>query len=66
MSTLMCNISGFGWDLIAKTFIASDEVWKDYLKVQRFPLKNEAAISEVDPSMKGVLAQFGATIKPNF
>ncbi|XP_020419505.1 uncharacterized protein At2g29880-like [Prunus persica] len=32
MSTLMCNISGFEWDLIAKTFIASDEVWKDYLK----------------------------------
>ncbi|BFG35411.1 hypothetical protein CerSpe_216840 [Prunus speciosa] len=32
MSTLMRNNSGFGWDPIAKTFIASDEVWKDYLK----------------------------------
>ncbi|XP_034215502.1 uncharacterized protein At2g29880-like [Prunus dulcis] len=32
MSMLMCNISGFEWYLIAKTFIASDEVWKDYLK----------------------------------
>ncbi|XP_021822579.1 uncharacterized protein At2g29880-like [Prunus avium] len=35
MSTLMRNNSGFGWDPIAKTFTASsDEVWKDYLKVQ--------------------------------
>ncbi|CAL8157105.1 unnamed protein product [Prunus armeniaca] len=32
MSTLMCNNSGFGWDPITKTFTASDEVWKDYLK----------------------------------
>ncbi|KAM7483020.1 hypothetical protein LguiB_007603 [Lonicera macranthoides] len=32
MSTLMRNNSGFGWDPIAKTFTASDEVWKDYLK----------------------------------
>ncbi|CAL2257746.1 unnamed protein product [Prunus armeniaca] len=33
MSTLMRNNSGFGWDSIAKTFTASDEVWKDYLKI---------------------------------
>ncbi|KAJ8529233.1 hypothetical protein K7X08_036068 [Anisodus acutangulus] len=32
MYTLMRNNSGFGWDPIAKTFTASDEVWKDYLK----------------------------------
>ncbi|KAJ8570560.1 hypothetical protein K7X08_037532 [Anisodus acutangulus] len=30
------------------------------------PTKNQAAISEVDPSMKGVLAQLGPTIKPKF
>ncbi|CAL9013334.1 unnamed protein product, partial [Prunus brigantina] len=32
MSMLMRNNSGFGWDPIAKTFTASEEVWKDYLK----------------------------------
>ncbi|BFG38017.1 hypothetical protein CerSpe_242910 [Prunus speciosa] len=32
MSTLIHNNSGFGWDPIAKTLTASDEVWKDYLK----------------------------------
>ncbi|CAL9026291.1 unnamed protein product [Prunus brigantina] len=33
MSMLMRNNSGFGWDPIAKTFTASEEVWKDYLKI---------------------------------
>ncbi|XP_020208393.1 uncharacterized protein At2g29880-like [Cajanus cajan] len=33
MSTLMRNNSGFGWDPITKTFTASDEVWKEYLKI---------------------------------
>ncbi|WJX85324.1 hypothetical protein P8452_67795 [Trifolium repens] len=32
MSTLMRHNSGFGWDSIAKTFTAPEEVWKDYLK----------------------------------
>ncbi|XP_045825029.1 uncharacterized protein At2g29880-like [Trifolium pratense] len=32
MSTLMRHNSGFGWDSIAKTFTATEEVWKDYLK----------------------------------
>jgi hypothetical protein len=33
MSTLMRHNSGFGWDSIAKTVTAPEEVWKDYLKV---------------------------------
>ncbi|XP_045802185.1 uncharacterized protein At2g29880-like [Trifolium pratense] len=32
MSTLMRHNSGFGWDSITKTFTATEEVWKDYLK----------------------------------
>ncbi|WJX57872.1 hypothetical protein P8452_43385 [Trifolium repens] len=32
MSTLMRHNSGFGWDSIAKTVTAPEEVWKDYLK----------------------------------
>ncbi|KAM7475010.1 hypothetical protein LguiB_022253 [Lonicera macranthoides] len=33
MSMFMRNNSDFGWNPIAKTFTASDEVWKDYLKM---------------------------------
>ncbi|KAL8532072.1 hypothetical protein ACS0TY_008618 [Phlomoides rotata] len=32
MSSLMRNNSGFGWDPISKTFTATDEIWKEYLK----------------------------------
>nr|KYP37473.1 Uncharacterized protein At2g29880 family [Cajanus cajan] len=34
MSKLMCNNFGFGWDPITKTLTASDEAWKEYLKVR--------------------------------
>nr|KYP46689.1 Uncharacterized protein At2g29880 family [Cajanus cajan] len=34
MLTLMHNNCGFGWDPITKTFTASDEVWKYYLKIR--------------------------------
>nr|KYP43856.1 Uncharacterized protein At2g29880 family [Cajanus cajan] len=34
MKWLMRNNSSFGWDPITKTFTASDEVWKEYLKVR--------------------------------
>ncbi|CAN7121063.1 unnamed protein product, partial [Brassica rapa subsp. narinosa] len=30
---LLNNSSGFGWDPIMKRFVASNEVWNDYLKV---------------------------------
>ncbi|RID66220.1 hypothetical protein BRARA_D01379 [Brassica rapa] len=29
---LLNNSSGFGWDPIMKRFVASNEVWNDYLK----------------------------------
>ncbi|XP_013451302.2 uncharacterized protein At2g29880 [Medicago truncatula] len=32
MSTFMRNNSGFGWDSVAKTYTATEEVWNNYLK----------------------------------